>query len=544
MRPFDPRLGRDIRPVRGAIAITAVLSFFSAIFLVIQAVCVARAITSSFLDRAPLTEVGTLVLVGAIAWGCRVLVTSLNEAISRKAGLEAVAKIRAASVEHIIQIPQHRLPMPSGALITLLNRGIDGVEIYVARYLPQLVISAIVPLGIGAVILWLDPLAALIIVITMPLIPLFMALVGWYTSDNVDRHWQKVVAVSATLADLLSGLPELKIFGRARAQAQQIQALGDEQKNATMKVLRLSFLSAFVLELLATLSVAIIAVEVGLRLSNGEMELWRGLAALILAPEVYAPVRMLGVHFHAASDGLEAWNKVKAVLDTPTVASNLTPLPDGILSVSWSDVSINVGDRDIQIPNGHIEPGALTAVIGQSGCGKSTLLQGLLGNREISSGQLIWKIADHEIDSSHVNYSELKNRIAYVGQNAWLGEGSVRQVITRGNRNIFSDRELETLLESLSLELSLETAISDRSQGVSVGQRRRLAVARALLRNPAMLILDEPAAALDPESEKILVDAVTDFVKRGGCAIVVAHRPAFRLAADQLVDFSSIAVKS
>ena len=544
MRPFDPRLGRDIRPVRGAIANTAVLSLIAAVFLVIQAIFVARAITSAFLDRAPISDIGSLVAIGAIAWVCRILVTSLNEAISRKAGLEAVAKIRAASIEHIMQIPQHRLPMSSGALITLLNRGIEGVEIYVARYLPQLVISAIVPLGIGVVVLWLDPIAALILVLTMPLIPLFMALVGWFTSEHVEKHWQKVVAVSATLADLLSGLPELKIFGRARSQAQQIQTLGDEQKDATMKVLRLSFLSAFVLELLATISVAIIAVEVGLRLSNGEMELWRGLAALILAPEVYAPVRMLGVHFHAASDGIEAWNKVKTVLDTPTVVVNQTHLPDGSLSVAWSDVSINIGDRDIRIPQGHITPGSLTAVVGPSGCGKSTLLHALLGNREISSGQINWQIADHEIPASDVNYLELRSRLAYVGQDAWLGEGSVRQVLMRGNQKLITDENLEKLLLSLSLELSLETAISDRSQGVSVGQRRRLAVARSLLRDPAMLIFDEPAAALDPESEKILVSVVRDFVAQGGSAIVVAHRPAFRMAADQVVDFSSISVTS
>lgn len=539
MRPFDPRLGRDIRPIRGAIATTAVLSFLAAAFLVVQALCVAQAVTTAFLDRAPWSKVSTLVLVGALAWISRVLLTSLNEAVSRKAGLKAVAEIRAQSVKHILRIPQHRLPMPTGALTALLNRGIDGVEIYVTRYLPQLVIAAIVPLGIGAVVLWLDPLAAVILVFTMPLIPLFMALVGWFTSDHVDRHWQRVVAVSGTLADLLSGLPELKIFGRARAQAQQIQTLGDQQKDATMKVLRLSFLSAFVLELLATISVAIIAVEIGLRLTNGEMELWRGLAALILAPEVYAPVRMLGVHFHAAADGLEAWNKVKDVLDTPSIETGSGNLATNELSAQWTDLEVVVSDRNIHVPAGSIAAGQLTAVVGPSGCGKSTLLQVLLGNRDIASGELTWTSGSRNIPSTDINKHDLYSHIAYVGQNAWLGEGTVREVVTRGNDRDFSDSEVQAMLESLSLDVDMNTEISDRSQGVSVGQRRRLAVARALLRSPKVLILDEPAAALDPETETVLIAAIKSYVVGGGAAIVVAHRSGFRNISDQLIDFTN-----
>lgn len=538
MRPFDPRLGRDIRPIRGAIATTVVLSFLSSAFLVVQAVCVAQAVTSAFLDRAPWSKVGTLVIVGALAWIGRVLLTSLNEAVSRKAGLKAVAEIRSQSVQHILQIPQHRLPMPTGALTALLNRGIDGVEIYVARYLPQLVIAAIVPLGIGGVVLWLDPLAALILVLTMPLIPLFMALVGWFTSDHVDRHWQRVVAVSGTLADLLSGLPELKIFGRARAQAQQIQILGDQQKDATMKVLRLSFLSAFVLELLATISVAIIAVEIGLRLTNGEMELWRGLAALILAPEVYAPVRMLGVHFHAASDGLEAWNKVKNVLDTPMVATGSVFSSAGNLSVKWTELEVLVSDRKIHIPAGSISTGELTAVVGPSGCGKSTLLNVLLGNRDIASGKLTWVSGSETMDSTCIDKLDLYSKIAYVGQNAWLGEGTIREVVTRGNSQKFDDSQLQDMLKSLALDIDLSTEISDRSQGVSVGQRRRIAVARALLRSPKILVLDEPAAALDPETEIVLIAAIENYVAAGGSAIVVAHRPGFRSIANQVIDFT------
>jgi len=517
--------------------VTAVLSLISAFFLVVQAISLSLAIAQSFLDGWDWDRSSRLIYIAGVAWTARTLTNSLSEYASRRFGLLAVAEARRLAITRILGIPTHRISISTGALTSLLTRGVDGLETYVARYLPQLVIAVVVPLGIGGVILWLDPLSALIILLTVPLIPLFMALVGWFTSKNVERHWQRVVALSSTLTDLMSGLPELKIFGRARAQAEQIKKLGDEQQTATMKVLRLSFLSAFVLELLSTISVALIAVAVGLRLVNGEMDLWRGLAALVLAPEVYAPLRMLGVHFHAAADGLEAWSRVTVVLDTEQEIEGSVTTSGTSLGVKWQGLSVEVEDQTIAIPDGDVKPGQLVAIVGPSGCGKSTLLNSLLGIREISAGNIEWSDAIQHFAIRTANMRALHSHIGYVSQNAWLGEGSVREVLTRGLTGSYTDADLRSVLEKLNLDFSLDVPISDRSQGVSVGQRRRLAVARALLRKPAMLLLDEPAAALDSDTEIALTKAIREFAAAGGAVIVVAHRPGFREIANVVVDF-------
>ncbi len=538
MRPFDPALASDIKPVKGAIGTTAVLAFLAAIALVVQALFLSQAITRAFLEKLPLAEVSPALLIAAVAWIVRTSVTALNDSLSRKFGLQAVAVARNQAVEKLAAVPSGDVSLGAGGLIALFTRGIEGLEIYVARYLPQLVISAIVPLGIGAVIWWLDPASAVIIAITIPLIPLFMALIGWFTAANVERHWSRVTALSASLADFMSGLPELTIFGRAKAQAREIQRLGEQQQTATMKVLRLSFLSAFALELLATISVAIVAVAVGLRLSNGEMELWRGLAALILAPEVYAPIRMVGVQFHAAADGLEAWSKIRAILQTSTVKFGGLALPTGSVGVQWSELHVQRGERSLVIPSGEVTPQTFTVVVGPSGCGKSTLLNAIVGTVSTTAGEIEMLAGGERACRDEITSEWFARSVGYVAQNAWLGEGSVREVLTRNAQ--VNDDAVRAMLDALQIELSLDHQISDRSQGVSLGQRRRLAVARALLRKPAFVLIDEPGAALDDESELAVVDVLRSFVESGGTVMAVAHRAAVISAADHVIEFSAV----
>ena len=523
MRPFDPSMAKEIRPIKGAIGFTAVLAFLAAVALVIQAIFTARAISDAFLIRTPLLEVLPLTLIAATAWLIRSLLTSLNEALSRKFGLSAVSRTRELAVAQIMQIQS--LPMPVGGAATLLTRGIEGLEIYVSKYLPQLVISAVVPTGIGAVVLWLDPLSALILVLTIPLIPLFMALVGWFTSANIERHWQQVTKLSSTIADLMNGLPELSIFNRAKQQASEIERLGTMQQKATMKVLRLSFLSAFVLEMLATISVAIVAVAIGLRLVNGEIELWKGLAVLILAPDVYAPIRMLGVHFHAATEGIEAWNQVKLILDSPKVSRGNQELE--ITEISWPSQSIQLDNTYIRIPQGRVSQGSITVVTGLSGSGKTTLLR-------LITGQV-----NGLISSAELSQSSFSKQVAVVEQHAPLPEGTVGELLHYGQSHAYSAEEVESLLASLGLNLPLDRIITDRSFGVSIGQRRRLAIAHALLRKPKFLLLDEPSAALDDESEEMILTVIKNFVKNGGGVLAVAHRKSFIEIADLQIEFGS-----
>lgn len=539
MRPFDPRLARELKPVRGTIGFTAVLHFLAAVLLVVQSLVAAAAITQSFIWEWDLQQTLPLILIAAGAWALRVILVSVNESVSRKFGLKSVAQVRENTLRQLLKTPAARLPMSAGEISTLLTRGIEGIEIYVSKYLPQLVISVIVPLGIGIVIFWLDPLSALILAITIPLIPLFMILVGWFTNDQVEVHWQRVLAVSGTLADLLNGLPELKVFGRARAQSERIRDLSTSQRIATMKVLRLSFLSAMVLELLATISVALIAVGIGLRLVNGEMELWRGLAALVLAPEVYAPLRALGVHFHAAADGLEAWTRVKQLLDTEPLASGEAELPAGSIGLEWSELEVVVGDQTLHLPAGHANA-ELFAIAGPSGCGKSTLIDCLLGMRTPVTGKISVNAGNQQHPISELDIAKYHARTGYVGQDAWLGAGTTREVVTRNAGRDVTDSEINEVFADLRLDIDLEKNITDRSQGVSIGQRRRLAVARALLRHPDLLILDEPAAALDVDTEVAVVHALKQYANAGHTVIVVAHRESFIRAAHKVLEFKRV----
>lgn len=521
MRPFDPRLAGEIKPIRGAIGFTVLLAFISAAALVVQAIFTASAISDAFLLRNPLPKVIPLIGVAAAAWIIRTAVTSANDALARRYGLKAVSETRIKSISKILQI--QNLPIPSGSAVSLLTRGIDGIEIYVARYLPQLVISAVVPLGIGCVIFALDPTAALVLLITIPLIPLFMALVGWFTSTNVEKHWSQVTKLSATITDLMNGLPELTIFNRAKQQAAEIERIGKLQQDATMKVLKISFLSAFVLELLATISVAIVAVAIGLRLVNGEVELWKGLAVLILAPDVYSPLRMLGVHFHAAVEGMEAWNQITKILDSDLVQrGNIAKTID---EVSWSKQIIALGENQIKIPEGRAQAGKITVVVGPSGIGKTTLLRAICG--ELPS----------DCTANELTQTSFAENFALVPQNPYLFEGTLREVLQFGLNRTVTESELLISLNEVGLDLNLDHRISDRSQGVSVGQRRRIAVAHALLRRPNILLLDEPSAALDEFSEHKIIEVVRNFAKNGGAVLVVAHRENFVQIADSTIDF-------
>ncbi len=521
MRPFDLRLAKELKPVKGSIGLTAVLAFIAAAALVFQAIFTARGISEAFLDHKKISEVMPLIIFAAIAWVVRTLVNSISDALSRRFGLQAVADLRQQAIAKVLQI--RKLPMSSGGAVTLLTRGIDGLEIYVSKYLPQLVISAIVPLGIGAVILWLDPLAALVLVLTIPLIPLFMALVGWFTSANVEKHWQQVTKLSGTLADLMNGLPELTIFNRAKQQASEIERLGKLQQTATMKVLRLSFLSAFVLELLATISVAIVAVAIGLRLVNGEIEFWKGLAVLVLAPDVYAPLRMLGVHFHAALEGMEAWNQATQILDAPTIERGTNE--SEFSEISWPTQTVLLGENKIAIPGGAIAAGTITVVVGPSGIGKSTLLRMICGEVE------------GKVSANDFSQKAFARSIALVTQDAHLPEGSVRELLQYGNSRAICDEEINEVLSNLDLQMPLDQYVSDRSVGVSIGQRRRLSIAHALLRKPRILLLDEPSAALDSKSEEKIIEVVQNFAQNGGAVLTVAHRINFRAISDHVIEF-------
>lgn len=537
MRPFDPKFARAIQPVRSAIISIAILASITAVALAIQAIYLARFIAEIFVDRNQ-AAFSNLIVV-AIAWGVRVLATSAQDAFSRNSGLKAVADSRLLVLQKISQLPTRSLPIEQGALVSLLTKGLNGIEIYVARYLPQLVVTIIVPLILGAVVFSLDPLAAIIIFVTIPLIPLFMTLVGWFTQDNVKLHWDEVTRLSARILDLLNGLPELKIFNRAKQQASVIRNLSESQKVATMRVLRLSFLSAFVLELLATISVALVAVAIGLRLVEGEMQLAYGLAALMLAPEIFLPLRMLGVHFHAAVEGVEAWEQVKTIISVPGIQRGQQVLHNP-QSISWQKLEVKFKERLIAVPDGALSRGEIVVLKGASGIGKSTFLDVLAGFLQPNSGDVDVKIESEVSDYLNFSLDSWQKNVTYVAADSPLTSGKLREILLIGNSTEFSDVELRAHLERLHLDMNLERDITDRDQGISVGQRHRIALVRALLRNPSFIFVDEPDAALDQESVNVVVQVLSEVSQSGTGVLIVTHSNIFDDIATRTIEFERV----
>ena len=523
MRPLDPALIRTSTAIRRAVAVTVVTGITAAAASVVQAGAVAAVISDVFLDRQQLSAVRMQLIIFGIAWALRSAAVTAQDVWAREYGLQAVAELRSQAAVAFALSPK----LHAGAL-ALLTRGIDALEIYVAKYLSQLILAVLVPLGLLGYIVQHDVWTAIIIVITIPLIPIFMALIGWFTEDAVTRQWQAVGRITDVINDLFTGLPDLLIFNRARAQAHVIRKLGMDAAQTTMRVLRISFLSALALELLATISVAVVAVGIGLRLTNGELDLRTGLAVLILAPDVYLPIRMVGAQFHAAVEGMEAWSQVRPMLAASSRSSEPMHSPIKLLTVN----DLVVGhDQPLCLPATFTaSPGTLTAIVGPSGVGKTTLLRTIAGLQLPKSGS----IRANDSDTFSIADEDWVQRVSYLTQDPWLGHGDVRAALTKGS--VASDSECTRALAAVGLEhLYLNARIDDLGSGISVGQRRRIALARLLLRNPDVLLLDEPTAAVDPGSEAAVLGALRDFCARGRIVIAVAHRPALVESADQVV---------
>ena len=489
---------------------------------VIQAGAAAAVITRAFLDRQSLDQLRGHLLAFVVAWLVRITANAVQDVWAKRAGLRAVAALRLDLAQAVAR---------GGALpadgMALLSRGIDALEVYVARYLPQLVLAVLVPLGLGAVVLRLDWWSAVILVVTIPLIPFFMALIGWFTEGTVTRQWQAVGRITAVIDDLFAGLADLAVFNRARVQTELIRRLGGDAATATMRVLRITFLSSFALELIATISVAIIALAIGLRLVNGEFDLETGLMVLILAPDVYLPIRQVGTQFHAAVEGIGAWEQALPLLRSEERTGTRPHASTGLRL----EGVVTGHDRPLHEPlTLDLHPGTLTAIVGASGAGKSTLLRVLAGlarplsGRVLSDGQSVHDLRD----------ADWFPGVAYLPQDPWLGHGSVRDALRRGTGA--DDDAIRAALAAVGLEgLDLTAPVDDLGHGVSIGQRRRLALARHRLRNCHLVLLDEPTAAVDADSEARILDLLEQWKREGAVLVAVAHRPALVQAAQRVI---------
>ncbi|MFD5447020.1 thiol reductant ABC exporter subunit CydD [Streptomyces sp. NPDC127100] len=539
MKPIDPRLLRYARATRLFLAAVVVLGGVGAGLVVAQAMLIAETVVGAFQHDMTAAELRTpLLLLVAVACG-RALVGWLTELAAHRASAAVKSELRGRLLERATALgPGWLGGQRTGSLVTLATRGVDALDDYFSRYLPQLGLAVVVPVAVLARIVTEDWVSAAIIVATLPLIPVFMMLIGWATQARMDRQWRLLSRLSGHFLDVVAGLPTLKVFGRAKAQAESIKRITGEYRQATVRTLRIAFLSSFALELLATLSVALVAVTIGMRLVHGDMALYDGLVVLVLAPEAYLPLRQVGAQYHAAAEGLAAAEEIFSVLETPARAPGSGPVPaDGALSFEGVTVRYPgraadaVADVDLVV-----RPGETVALVGPSGAGKSTLLNVLLGFVRPSRG----RITIGGADLAGLDPEQWHARVAWVPQHPHLFAGTVAENVRLARPEADDTAVRRALGDAGALEFvdalpeGTDTVLGEDGAGLSAGQRQRLALARAFLADRPVLLLDEPTAALDGATEAEVVAAVRRLAA-GRTVLLVVHRPALLEVADRVV---------
>lgn len=529
MRPFDPQLLRTAPAARQPVAVLAVVGVLQGL----ATIALAFAVSSLVVAVVAGTKLTTPVAWTGGLFAVRALLAWIAERVAAHAGVVITSALRRALLGRWLALPADTRPDPDDA-VTLAAQGAATVEPYAARFLPALVSATVVPVLAIATLFWVDWVSGLIVVLTLPLLPFFAALIGKTTQADTDRRWAALSALSGHFLDVMRGLPTLVNYGRAHRQVATIGEVSQRHREATVRTLRLASMSSAALELLASISVAIVAVTVGLRLTWGTMPLSSGLVAILLSPEAYWPVRRVGAEFHAAADGAEAITGILAHLAAGTDPASADPAhanpAPGTPGARRDEVGVHATGLTYSYP-GTDEPvltevslaagPGLTVLTGPSGVGKTTLLELLAGLREPDAGRV------------HRGPTHL------VTQRPFLPAGTIRDALTLGARA--TDAQVWEALREVALDgfvaglpLALATTLGDDGFGLSAGQRARLALARALLSGAPVILLDEPTAHLDEAASAVVHDVIAELATRH-TVVVVTHRPELVERADQHV---------
>jgi ATP-binding cassette subfamily C protein CydCD len=542
-RQAQKRLTRSSRAARLHLGGAAALGLLATALIVSQATLLAHVIAGVFLGGESLADVTPQLLwLAAISVG-RGLVDAGFEASGRIGAAGAMAELRSRLVRHLLLVRPGALQAErSGELATAAVQGVDALEAYFARYLPQVFLAALAPIAVLAWTVPRDWEAAAILAVTAPLIPVFMVLIGRLAERSTRQRWRRLSRLGAQFLDLVGGLETLRANGRAEAQTRSIAATGEAYRRETMATLRVGFLSALVLELLAMIGVALVAATVGIQLAEGKLGLTAGLTVLILAPEVYMPLRRLGAQFHASADGMAAAERIFEVLDEPaavTVPTRPLPVPDPrhaplvLDGVRFSHSRRGEVLRGVDLA---LRPGETVALTGPSGGGKSTLLSLLMRLADPSAGSIFCGGTDlREADPA-----AWRRRIAWIPQRPTVFGGTIEENVRLAAPNASPARLSQAIRRAgladlvSSLPEGAQTVVGEGGRRLSAGQAQRLGLARAFLRDAPLLLLDEPTANLDEETELAVADAVEELTA-GRTALIVAHRPELARRADRVV---------
>ncbi len=510
---------------RGSIALVVALGAAGAVLLVAQAWLLATVIAAAFGDgrvaASPLAVLLGVVLARAlVAWGA--------EAAAGRAAVRVKTRLRGALLARLVRA---RPAGGTGEWAALATGGLDALDPYVSRYLPQRRLAVVVPVVVLAALAARDWMSAAIVAVTLPLVPLFMALVGASTRDWTERRVGALAGLAGHFLDAVAGLCTLKVFGRAKAQVEIVGGVTDRYRRALLRTLRLSFLSALVLELLATLSVALVAVAVGLRALGGSLDLETALFVLVLAPEAYLPLRELGASYHAGADGAAVAGRVLAVLDRPLPPAGAradVPVAGELVVEDLSVVYPGRAEPALEGVSLAVAPGEVVAVTGPSGCGKSTLLGVILGLVEPAGGAVRYG----GVDLAELDQGAWRARLAWVPQRPYLLAGTVADNVRLARAGATAAEVRAALALAGLARVPLELRLGDGGAGLSAGERRRVALARAFVRDAPLVLLDEPTASLDADTERAALAAIGRLAE-GRTVILVAHRPALVAFADR-----------
>lgn len=528
---IDRRLLREAFNSRVKLAALIGLGLAGGLFAVLQASYLSKIINGAFLEERDVTSMYSWFALFLIVIVARAAAVYAAESCAQSLSIGIKREIRQRLINHLFSLgPVKTSSEQTGELVSIIVQGVDNLEAYFARYIPQMATAALIPLLVLSVVFPLDIMSAAIMLGTAPLIPVFMTLIGRLAQRLNERQWERLSQLSAHFLDVIRGLTTLKIFGRSKEQIVVIARLSEQFRDTTLGVLKVAFLSSMVLELLTTISIAIVAVTIGLRLLYGQMEFEQAFFLLLLAPEFYLPLRQLGSHFHAGMAGTAAAQSIYRLLEIPAEPKGAAmPFTNqGEIAIDFKEVHYSYDSGKRPALNGlsfSLQPGTKAALVGPSGAGKSTVINLLLGFISPQQGC----ISVNGVPLNSVSREDWLNHIAYVPQFPHLFYGTVADNICFGKEKATLE-EISAAAQASGahdficcLPEGYQTIVGEGGYGLSGGERQRIAIARAFLRNAPLLILDEATASLDPQTEAVVAQAVERLMS-GRTVLVIAHR--------------------